>query len=130
MTEESTGGACSGRHRGVPCVPEAGEAANGVCTRAAWCRRVTAETEAEDPDGPVCLGRGPAADDDYFWLCRQCLIVYPGFRSEAAALRMARSHCVLRRREHLVGKAVRARRRAGLPADLSYEELREALRDT
>ncbi|MFE3765437.1 hypothetical protein ACFXPI_27170 [Streptomyces sp. NPDC059104] len=125
MHEESAAAASPGRDRGAACMPEAGGAAGGVCTRAARCGRVTAEPE--DPDSPVCWGRGP--DGGYFWLCRQCVIVYPGFASEAAALRMARSHCVLRRREHLVGRAVRARRRAGLPADLSYEELREALRE-
>ncbi|MFK0224060.1 hypothetical protein ACIQWN_38545 [Streptomyces vinaceus] len=83
-----------------------------------------------DADSPVCMGRSPSdTGGGYYWLCRQCLIVYPGFKNEEAARRMAHSHCVLRWREHAVGRAIGAKRRAGLEMNLTHDELVTALRD-
>lgn len=102
--------------------------AGALCAAATWCRPV-GDRSAGAP-GPVCVGRSASGGPGgYFWLCRQCVIVYPGFDAEDAARRMARSHSELRWREHAVGRAVRAKRSAGMPADLSTEELRAALRE-
>ncbi|MFJ9610077.1 hypothetical protein ACIRS1_27420 [Kitasatospora sp. NPDC101176] len=56
------------------------------------------------------------------------MIVYPGFETQEAARHMAHSHGVLRWREHAVGRAVEAKRRAGLAATLTLEELQAAFR--
>ncbi|MFF0219086.1 hypothetical protein [Streptomyces vinaceus] len=111
-----------------PAPPDGGEGA--VCTTASRCRRVGAARGGVE--SPVCVGRSltNAQQGPYYWLCRQCMIVYPGFETEAEALRMARSHGLLRWREHAVGQAVRTKRLAGLDGDLTYEELRTALGGT
>ncbi|MEU9080218.1 hypothetical protein [Kitasatospora sp. NPDC048538] len=51
-----------------------------------------------------------------------------GFETDEAARCMAHSHDVLRWREHAVGRAVEAKRRAGLAATLTSEELQAAFR--
>ncbi|RSS81170.1 hypothetical protein [Streptomyces sp. WAC06614] len=110
------------------CLTEAGDEAGAICATATSCRRVRAP--GGDEESPVCLGRSaPHEGSHYYWLCRQCVIVYPGFETEAAALRMAQAHCVLRWHEHAVGRAVRAKRGAGLEGNLTTDELRAAFGD-
>lgn len=116
---EATAAACES----ATCLVGAGDGAGDICTTASWCRLV--RVSDEDAASPVCLGRSPVGEGGrYYWLCRQCVIVYPGFTSERTARRMASSHCLLRWREHAVGRAVKAKRQAGLEANLTYEELR------
>ncbi|MCB5164584.1 hypothetical protein LG634_07015 [Streptomyces bambusae] len=75
----------------------------------------------------LCLGHDPGRNR-YFWRCRLCMLLHEGFETEQEARRMLRVHCELRRVEHCVGAAVRRKRAAGRPAELSRAELTQALR--
>ncbi|MFF4369340.1 hypothetical protein [Streptomyces sp. NPDC001594] len=128
MSKENAPESAACAHRETMCLTDAKNGAGGICAAASWCRRVGAP--GEEAESPVCVGRSPwGMTGRYYWLCRQCVIVYPGFKSEAAAQRMAHAHAVLRWSEHAVGRAVRAKRRAGQEGDLTEDELRSALRD-